>query len=376
MKISFISVFPPYRGGISTHSKLILNELKKNNEVQAINFIKLYPSIFFPGKSEYNADKYVMGDRMLSSINPLTWRRVVSSIKRNKSDILIIKFWHPFFVPCYNYIINKIKRNSDCKIMMIFDNIFPHEAFPFSKLLLKKLLINVDAHIVQSGKVERDLNSLLSNPIYDKVFHPIYDNYPKAINKKDAKSQLQLSNSDVVLFFGLIRDYKGLDLLISSMETVFKNNSNIKLLIAGECYGNKDKYIQMIQKSQYSERILWKEEYIKDDAVNIYFSASDVVVLPYISASQSGIIPLSYHYNKPVIVSDLEGLKEVVDIGKTGHVFNHKSREDLSLSILKFFKSYDEEYYNKNIQEYKLNFAWSNFQDSIVKLIGSLKNES
>tara|TARA_Y100001960_G_C14501175_1_gene741674 strand:- start:30 stop:803 length:774 start_codon:yes stop_codon:yes gene_type:complete len=255
---------------------------------------------------------------------------------------------------------------------MIFDNIFPHESFPFSKILLKKNLANVDAYIVQSSNVEKELKSLVDNPIYDKVFHPIYNNYPDAISKKEAKSKLNIYESNVVLFFGLIRDYKGLDLLILSMEKVFKQKQDIKLVIAGECYGDKSKYISMIRDSKYSDKILWIEEYIKEDQVNIYFSASDVVVLPYISASQSGIIPLSYHYNKPVIVSDLEGLREVVDIGKTGHVFFHKKEGDLSSSILNFFTDYDEDYYWSNIESYKSNFAWGNFESSIKNLLNRL----
>ena len=255
---------------------------------------------------------------------------------------------------------------------MIFDNIFPHEPFPFSKILLKKLLSNVDIHIVQSSKVEKELKKIAPNSLYDKVFHPIYNNYPCAIDKEDAKSKLNIAEADVVLFFGLIRGYKGLDKLILSMEKVFETRSDVKLLIAGECYSDKQKYISMIKKSKYSDKILWKEEYINEDEVSIYFSAANVVVLPYIGASQSGIVPLSYHYNKPVIVSDLEGLKEVVDIGKTGYVFNLKSEHDLSDSILKFLKNYNENYYSDNIESYKSNFAWSNFESSIRKLLAKL----
>ena len=280
MNISFISVFPPYRGGISTHSHLILNELKKNNNVQAINFIKLYPSIFFPGKSQYGNNEKIIGERILNSTNPLKWKKVVSKIKENKSQLIIFKFWHPFFIPCYNYIIKKIKKDTNIKIAMIFDNIFPHEPFPFSKILLKKLLSNVDIHIVQSSKVEKELKKIAPNSLYDKVFHPIYNNYPCAIDKEDAKSKLNIAEADVVLFFGLIRGYKGLDKLILSMEKVFETRSDVKLLIAGECYSDKQKYISMIKKSKYSDKILWKEEYINEDEVSIYFSAANVVVLP------------------------------------------------------------------------------------------------
>ena len=372
MRISFISVFPPYRGGISAHSNLILKELKKNNDVQAINFTRLYPSVFFPGKSQYNDTEELTGNRTLDSINPITWKKVASSIKDNNSNVVIFKFWHPFFIPCYYYIIKKLKKYSDCKILMIFDNIFPHESFPFSTILLKKILANVDGCIVQSATVEEELKALVSEPIYAKVFHPIYDNYPNIIDKKKARLQLNINESNVVLFFGLIRDYKGLDSLILSMEKVFEKNKNMRLLIAGECYGNKEKYNSMIQASKYSDKIFWKEEYIDENEVGIYFSASDVVVLPYISASQSGIIPLSYHYNKPVIASDLVGLREVIDIGKTGYVFDPRLKGALSNSILDFFKNYDENYYKSNIELYKKNFAWSNFEDSILGLLDRL----
>jgi len=372
LKISFISVLPPYRGGISNHSSLILKELKKNNDIQVINFKKLYPSIFFPGKSQYD-DSTPLGSRLLSSVNPTTWRKVFLKIKSNRSDILIFKFWHPFFIPCYRYIAKKIKKNTNCKIIIIFDNILPHEPFPFTKALLNYFFKYVDAFIVQSAKVEKELKSIIPNPNYDKVFHPVYDNYPNPIDKTDAKLKLKMKDFDIVLFFGLIRKYKGLDKLILSMEKVFEEKSNIKLLIVGECYGEKKKYLSLIEKSNYSDRILWVEEYVKESEVNLYFSASDVVVLPYLSASQSGIIPLAYNYNKPVIVSDLEGLAEVVDVGKTGHVFNSKLKNDLSDKILDFFNSYDDKYYTINIDEYKNNFKWSNFEDSIVKLLRKLK---
>ena len=163
-----------------------------------------------------------------------------------------------------------------------------------------------------------------------------------------------MQDSDIVLFFGLIRKYKGLDKLILSMEKVFEEKSNIKLLIVGECYGEKKKYLSLIEKSKYSDRILWVEEYVKESEVNLYFSASDVVVLPYLSASQSGIIPLAYNYNKPVIVSDLEGLAEVVDVDKTGHIFNYKLKNDLSHKDFRFFNSYDDKYYTKTLMNIKI----------------------
>ena len=360
MKISFLSAFPPYRGGISKHSSLILSYLSERHEVQAVNFKKLYPDIFFPGKNQYDKKLEKIGNRILNSINFFSWKRTAKYILDYKPDIFIFKFWHPFFAPCYSYIIKVIKGKYNLKVIMICDNIFPHENFPFSKKIIQNLMSRVDGFIVQSSIVEKELNSLIEAPLYKKVFHPIYDNYPNSIDKNQAREKLNISESKVVLFFGFIRKYKGLDLLLNSMEEIFKKDNDIKLLIAGECYENKAKYDSIINQSNHRDKIMWIEDFIDDENVNIYFSASDVVVLPYRSASQSGIIPLSYHYNKPVITSNLESLIEVVDNYKTGIIFDLKQKKSLESAIDYFFKN-DISQYDKNIYDFKAKFSWENF---------------
>ena len=365
MKISFLSVFPPYRGGISKHSSLIYSHLSKKHDVQAINFNKLYPALFFPGKSQYDTKLDLIGDRLINSVNFFSWNKPIKSIQKYNPDTLLFKFWHPFFSPAYNFIIKKVKKKTNCDVIMICDNIFPHEKFPFSKRLIKKLVKNVDGFIVQSSIVEKELNSLIDEPIYNKVFHPIYNNYPDLIDKSLAKRALNIHESKVVLFFGFVRDYKGLDILIKSMRKVFEKESDIKLLIAGECYDEKDKYDKLINESDYKNKIIWVEDFISDDDINIYFSAADVVVLPYRSASQSGVIPLSYHYNRPVITSNLESLIEVVEDKKTGIIFDLKKEDSLESAILDFFKNYKLVSYYENIDNYKRNFSWENFISAI-----------
>ena len=186
---------------------------------------------------------------------------------------------------------------------------------------------------------------------------------------------MKISESKVILFFGLIRSYKGLDDLINAVDTVFNVEKDVKLLIAGECYENKNKYHALINNSIYKDKILWIENFIHDNEVNLYFSAADVVVLPYKTASQSGVIPLSYHYNKPVITSDLEGLLEVVDDGNTGFIYNHNDIKSLSSTILKFFSNYKPDKYKQNIINYKKQFSWGAFNQAIKEIHATLNNE-
>ena len=377
MRISFLSVFPPYRGGISEHSSLIYKHLIKNNKVQALNFKKLYPSLFFPGKTQYNvSSKESIGSRVIDSVNFISWIKTVDYICKYKPDLLIFKFWHPFFAPCYNFIIKRVKAKYAINVIMICDNIYPHEKFPFARKIIKKLADNVDAFIVQSSIVEKELHSLINAPVYEKVNHPIYDSYPLALDKDSAKKRIDIVGEKIVLFFGIIRSYKGLDILIKSMEKVFENDSQIRLLIVGECYSNKNLYMKLINSSNHKDRIVWVDKFVEDSDVSAYFSAADVVVLPYRTASQSGVIPLAYHYNKPVITSDLESLVEVVKDGKTGLIYNSDKEEDLCLKILDFFKNHKSGLYEKNIIEYKQSFSWDDFEKSIIRITDILNERS
>ena len=369
-------MFPPYRGGISKHSSLIYSHLCNKHNVQALNFKKLYPGIFFPGKSQYDYELGETGKKILSSTNFLTWFRTVKVIKKYNPDVLLFKFWHPFFVPAYNFIIKRIKKRCKANIIMVCDNILPHEKFPFSEFMIKSMIKNVDGFIVQSSIVERQLKALNPSALYVKRFHPIYDSYPKKINKALAKEMLKIKKSKVVLFFGFVREYKGLDILIKSMDRVFEKNNDMVLLIAGECYSSKKKYINLISKTKYKKNIIWIDEFISDKDVSKYFSSSDVVVLPYRTASQSGVIPLAYHYNKPVISSDLESLKEVILEGKTGYTFKTGSMRKLQDKIFNFFDNYDSDLYQKNIIKYKNTFSWDFFISGIEEVVDRLNERS
>ena len=371
MKIAFITPFPPYRGGISKHSENLYFQLKKNNSIKVFNFKKQYPDFLFPGKTQYlenyNSNLYD-SDRTINSINPLTWQSTAKKIINGGYDKVLIRFWHPFFAPAYISICKKIRNsNKNIKIYAICDNILPHEPFIFQNRLIKKFIDSIDMSIVMSDQVENDFKAI-SNKRYEKLFLPILNDLKPIIPQTDARELLNIENEKLTfLFFGLIRKYKGLDIFLNAVNKLEKNISDkINILIVGECYENYEKYKKICQNSNIS--IKWFNEYIPDDKINIYFSASDYVVLPYRSASQSGIIPMAYHYNLPVIISNLDSLKKNVINNKTGLIFENENYNQLSKIISDITMNKISNDYNY-IKEYKNNFTTKIFVEKLISLM-------
>ena len=334
MKLALITPFPPYRGGISKHSENLYNELRKNNDVIVYSFSRLYPEILFPGtnqyleNSEYNDTKSI---RSIDSLNPKTWKLTSENILEKKIEHVVIRYWNPFFIFAYSSIIKYLrKRNKKIKIFAICDNIISHENLYFEKLLVKSFIRKLDGIIVMSDNVKRKLLTLNNNINYKKIFLPILEDLGDKINIKHAKKELSLNSDKIVfLFFGLIREYKGLDVLISAINLIDKDLiGKFEFIIVGENYEKLDKYKNNID-ADIKGNIKWLTKYIPDEQVNLYFCASDFVVLPYKSASQSGIVPMAYHFGKPIIVSDVEGLSEMVVNYITGYIFENKNINDL-----------------------------------------------
>ena len=334
MKLALITPFPPYRGGISKHSENLYNELCKNNEVIVYSFSRLYPNFFFPGTNQYleNVEHDdTKSIRSIDSLNPKTWKLTSESILEKEIGHVIIRYWNPFFVLAYTSIIKYLrKKNTKIKIFAICDNIISHEKLYFEKLLVKSFISKLDGAIVMSDNVKTGLITLNNRISYKKLLLPILDDLGEKINIKDAKEELSINlDKKVFLFFGLIREYKGLDILISAINLINKDLINrFECIIVGENYEKLDKYKNNIHKN-FKDNIKWVTKYIPDEQVNLYFCASDFVVLPYKNASQSGIVPMSYHFNKPIIVSDVEGLSEMVINGITGYIFKNKNIKDL-----------------------------------------------
>ena len=372
MKIVLVGPFPPFRGGISDLNAALADHLSKRHEIHAINFTTQYPKVLFPGKTQFkkgDSAQEVDSIRCLSSINPFSWRKTAYKIIDIEPDLVLFRFWLPFFAPAFSGVAKKIRKYSDATIMAICDNIIPHEERLLDTRLTKIFFGFIDSFIVLSKKVENELMSFIPEAKYKYSPHPIYSIFNNTLSKEQAKAELKLATKKVLLFFGLIREYKGLDILINAMEKIKTELEDYTLLIVGECYENENKYTELIKKAGITDNVKCHYSFIPDNEVGKYFSAADVVVLPYKTASQSGIVQIAYHFDTPVIVSNVGGLPEIVDEGKTGYCVEPNSNA-FAKAIKAFYENDNISEMNSNISEYKSQFSW----DAMVKAIEKLVN--
>ena len=368
MQIALISVAPPYRGGISKHTSILVEKLSQNHSVDVINYSRQYPDFLFPGKTQYLDDKSENDNssRMIDSINPLTWFSTGNKLAKKNYDLVIFRFWNPFFAPALGVIAGIIKKKSShTKLMSLCDNILPHEKTPLADFLTTYLFDKLDGHVVQSSQTENELQEMVENPIYEKRFHPIYTNFPKKIDKITARKKLGLSAKNIILYFGIIRDYKGFDILLNAIAELKNSGLDFHLLAGGECYGSDEKYTQLISNLGISDYITWHNKYIPDSEVSNYFSAADVVALPYRTASQSGVTQMAYSYDLPVIVTKVGGLPEIVDEGQSGFTIEPENPTELANILEKNLKAGTFLEMATYIKKFKQKFSWEYFVNGI-----------
>ncbi len=368
MQIALISVAPPYRGGISKQTSILVENLSKNHSVDVINYSRQYPDFLFPGKTQYLDDKSENDNssRMIDSINPLTWFSTGNKLAKKNYDLVIFRFWNPFFAPALGVISGIIKKKSSyTKLMSLCDNILPHEKTPFAYFLTTYLFDKLDGHIVQSSQTENELQEVVENPVYEKRFHPIYTNFPKKIDKITARKKLGLSAKNIILYFGIIRDYKGFDILLNAIAELKDSGLDFHLLAGGECYGSDEKYTQLISNLGISDYITWHNKYIPDSEVSNYFSAADVVALPYRTASQSGVTQIAYSYDLPVIVTKVGGLPEIVDEGQSGFTIEPENPKELANILEKNLEAGTFLEMAAYIKKFKQKFSWEYFVNGI-----------
>ena len=327
MKIAFFSPFPPYRGGISNDSVNLYYEFIKEHEVDLYNFKRQYPSFLFPGKTQYidnNQNTNFPSQRIIDIMNPLSWDLMVNKVIKNNYDVLVIRYWHPFFAFCYTWICKSIrKKNSHIKIVSLCDNIIPHEYFPLKKKLVKRYLDSLDGAITFSKNVQNELLAIKNNIDNKTLFLPIQKGLPEPMGYYDSQSKIGINNKFTLLFFGLIRPYKGLDIFLKSLSKIDKKYKNsFQFLIVGENYENNNKYFKLITKYNLANNVRWIDRFIPNSEISLYFSACDYVVIPYTEASQSAVIPMAYFYNKPIIVNNVTGINEQLIENKTGYIYN------------------------------------------------------
>ena len=371
MKIALISVAPPYRGGISKHTSIFLEKLAEKHSVDVINYKRQYPNCLFPGKTQYIDDELnqQLGERCIDSINPITWFKTGNKLADRKYDLVIFRFWNPFFALALGVIAGVIKKKSpSIKLISLCDNILPHEKTPLGHFFTSYLFQKLDGHLVQSSQTEKELHEIIKMPIYEKRFHPVFNTFPDKIEKNTARNKLGLTENNIILYFGIIREYKGFDILLKAIAELKRKRRDFHLLAAGECYGDVAKYTDLISDLGISDYITWHNRYILDDDVAIYFSAADVAALPYRSASQSGITQIAYNYDIPVIVTNVGGLPEIVDEGKSGFIIESENPNQLAnlLSANLGTSIFDE--MANYIHSYKQKFSWEYFVEGIEKV--------
>lgn len=370
MKIIILGSAHPLRGGgIATFNERMASVLQEQgHEVIIYSFSLQYPSFLFPGKSQFTDEPAPAGlniKSVINSINPLNWIIQGNNIKAEQADLIIVRFWLPFMGPCLGTILRIIRKNKYTKIVSITDNVIPHEKRFGDEVFTKYFLKPIDAFVAMSKEVLNDLKSFSNKPsVYTP--HPLYDNYGASVNKGEALEKLGLNPSERhLLFFGFIRKYKGLDWLLEAMNDDRIKAENIKLIVAGEFYGDEEVYTQLIEKFQLHSSVKLYTSFIPNDEVKYYFCAADLVVQPYKTATQSGITQIAYHFEKPMIVTNVGGLAENVPDGKVGYVAEPNPRS-IADAIIKFYEPNSIPELESNIKAEKDKYSWDNFIQQLL----------
>jgi glycosyltransferase involved in cell wall biosynthesis len=375
-KIIIIGPAYPYRGGNSLFVSHVYDILKNKFDVKIYNYKLLYPSLLFPGKTQYDESgktiKRAPNERLINSINPFNWIKVASLTKNEKADLVVFDWWHPFFSFCHFTISLLIKSLYKNKILFITENVISHEGNAVDKTLTKLGLSNASSFLALSEKVEKDLQFVGKDRIVYRSELPVYDCYNFDEQQKRVYTKKIFGfdeNSKLLLFFGYIRKYKGLDLLIDALAELIKKDNSYKLLAAGEFYDDEKFYRGKVQSLKLDDHVKLLNEFIPNEEVAKYFEPSDLVVLPYRSATQSGILNLAYGFLKPVLVTNVGGLAEFVDDGKTGYVIKPDSKVDLVEGIINFFAQRQKIKFEENIKNRITQNAFGNLPELFEKII-------
>ncbi len=364
----------PYRGGLASFNEMLARTFgKQGKTVNIVTFTMQYPEMLFPGQTQYSEspapdDLHIV--RKLNSVNPFNWWRVGRYIRKMRPDAVILKYWTPFMAPCLGTVCRIAKRNKHTVILSQLDNIIPHEKHFYDNILTRYFVRSVDGFIYMSRQVKTDLDKFTT--VKPSVFapHPVFSNFGEKVSRDEACRNLNLSpDNRYVLFFGLIRDYKGLDLMLDAWDLLRKNGNaeNKKLIVAGEFYTDKTKYLQQIERLNIGEDVVLHDRFIKDEDVKYYFSAADVVVQPYKSATQSGVTQIAYQFEVPMIVTDVGGLAEIVPDDRVGYVIEPDANQ-INKAVEKVYRDGNLCRMIANIKTEKQKFSWEYFTSQVLHL--------
>jgi glycosyltransferase involved in cell wall biosynthesis len=377
MKVIILGSAHPLRGGLASYNERLAREfIRQGHSVQIYTFSLQYPEFLFPGTSQYSDapapdDLYI--HVKVNSVNPLNWLKVGKEIAALNADLMIVKFWLPFMGPCLGTIARKVKKNGKTKVISIIDNIIPHEKRLGDFALAKYFVNSVDGFIAMSDSVLEDLKKFDEEK--PKLFspHPLFDNFGEAVSKAEAYEKLGLEiNNEYLLFFGFIRDYKGLDLLLHAMADERVRALNVRLIVAGEFYTDAKPYWDLITQLNIADKLVLKTDFIPDNEVKYYFCAADMVVQPYKHATQSGVTQICYHFDRPMLVTNVGGLPEIVPNGKVGYVVEPEPKA-IADALVDFYKEHREFVMRDNIKREKKKYAWNEMLKKIFEVKDLIK---
>jgi glycosyltransferase involved in cell wall biosynthesis len=362
----------PLRGGLATFNHRLAKEfINLGFDCSIYSFSLQYPGFIFPGTTQYTDEPAPEGLKIhsaINSVNPINWIRVGNRLKKLKPDFIAVRFWLPLMGPALGTILRRVRKNKHTKIVCIADNIIPHEKRPGDKPFTRYFIKSCDAFITMSEKVMNDLKTLTDKPAA-LVQHPLYDNFGEIIAKADARKKLEIPNEEhVILFFGFIRKYKGLDILLEAMKLLKEKRGTgqkIKLLIAGEFYEDRKQYDELIDKLGIADDLILRTDFIPDSEVKYYLCAADAVIQPYRNATQSGVTPLAYYFEKPMLVTNVGGLPSLVPHEKSGLV-TEPDAESIAAGIERFYQL-GENYFIPHLRAEKQKYSWTNLVDAVTK---------
>ncbi len=369
MKIIIVGTAFPYRGGLAAYNERLAREyVKQGHDVEIITFTLQYPPFLFPGKSQYSSEfapKDLKIKRMIHSMNPLNWIKVGKKIREKSPDRIIFCYWMAFMAPCFGTIA-RFARQPKTKMVGMIHNMIPHEPTILDKLFPKYFVNAMDGFVAMAESVVEDINHFDSfNKPKVVSPHPIYDHYGDALTKKEASVKLGLyDQNNYVLFFGFIRHYKGLDLLLEAFADERLRQFPVRLIVAGEFYENPQPYLEQIIRLKLENVVELRTGFIPDNEVRNYFSIADLVAQPYRTATQSGVSQIAYHFEKPMLVTNVGGLAETIPDGKVGYVIGVEPKQ-IADSLVDFFANERSEKMIENIKVEKKKFLWSRMTDAI-----------
>ncbi|HEV7232155.1 MAG TPA: glycosyltransferase [Bacteroidia bacterium] len=378
MKVILVGPAFPLRGGIANFNEALCRALNKaGHETKIYSFSLQYPSFLFPGKTQYDTGKGPSDLDIvtcINSINPFSWFSTAALIKKEKPDLVILRFWLPVMAPCLGTLARLLRKHT--KVIAITDNVIPHEKRPGDAMLTRYFVRYCQGFVTLSRSVLDDLSRFSDNP--NKVFlpHPLYDIFGEAIGRAEARKHLKLpEEGNFILFFGFIRRYKGLDLLLEAMAEAGVKKNGVKLIVAGEYYEDAAYYEEIISRHQLGDSVLLHTHYIPSDEVKYYFCAADLVVQPYRSATQSGVTQIAYHFEKPMLVTHVGGLAEIVPDQKAGYV-TATDPKAIGAAIADFFSNHRSEEFTAHVKTEKKRFYWPAFVEGVMGLYRKIRSES